>query len=138
MIPQRWIMHHSGAESDANAHSVSVWTLAQRSRSALVGLGIVLLGALLTGIAAKDVFHGDRDARWLAGIGLFLSLTGGLLARAAAAGRRFADWKFGGAWVLSRSGNHSLRSLDARGWNPFTRGVAAIVWRKRGYPITPP
>jgi hypothetical protein len=60
----------------------SVWTFAQRSRQAVIGLGFLSLGLLFIAMAAKDLFRGERGARWMAGIGLFLLLLGGLLARA--------------------------------------------------------
>lgn len=60
----------------------SVWTFAQRSRRAVLGLGLLSLGLLFLAMAAKDLFRGDGGARWMTGIGLFLLLIGGLLARA--------------------------------------------------------
>jgi hypothetical protein len=60
----------------------SVWTFAQRSRQAVIGLGFLSLGLLFIAMVSKDLFRGDRGARWMAGIGLFLLLLGGLLARA--------------------------------------------------------
>jgi hypothetical protein len=60
----------------------SVWTFAQRSRRAVLGLGFLSLGLLFIAMVSRDLFRGDRGARWMAGIGLFLLLLGGLLARA--------------------------------------------------------
>ena len=75
-------MHHFGPGPDPDPDPETVWTLAKRSRLAVVGLGLLFLGALLMSLPARDLLRGDRDARWLAGIGLLLLLLGGLLARA--------------------------------------------------------
>ena len=75
-------MHHFGPDTDPDNDRETVWTLAKRSRRTVVGLGLLFLGALLMSLPARDLLRGDRDARWLAGIGLFLLLLGGLLARA--------------------------------------------------------
>jgi hypothetical protein len=91
-------MHHFGPDPDPDPDPdpETVWTLAKRSRRTVVGLGILFLGALLLSMAARDLFRGDRDARWLAGIGLFLLLLGGLLAR--------AGWRRAGQWRIVREG----------------------------------
>lgn len=57
-----------------------LWTLAKRSRPAVLGLGLLSLGLLFILMVARDLFRGDRSASWMAVIGLFLLLLGGLLA----------------------------------------------------------
>jgi len=64
----------------------SVWTFAQRSRQAGLGLGFLSLGLLFIAIAAKERFRTDSD-RWMAYIGLVLLLLGALLA--------WASWRRG-------------------------------------------
>jgi hypothetical protein len=59
----------------------SVWTFAQRSRQAVLGLGLLSLGLLFIALAAKERFRTDSD-RWMAYMGLFILLLGALLARA--------------------------------------------------------
>ncbi len=60
----------------------SVWTFVQRSRQAVLGLGLLALGLLFMAMTAEEFFRRESNARWTAGVGLFILLLGTLLARA--------------------------------------------------------
>ena len=51
-------MHHFGPDTDTDTDPdndrETVWTLAKRSRRTVVGLGLLVLGALFPSMAARD------------------------------------------------------------------------------------